>query len=137
MFYGLGIVSYCKKKAVDPYVPGATVWGMLTLPEIADGKPYTVVLDRDTILTNDFIMSHESVCRSDSAVPYDFYDTPTGVYYLYGIVWMTGEKREVPIVGDFLGYYGSSNGPPDSANVVIPLSGEVIFNFKLNVFREY
>lgn len=136
LFYGFGVISCYKKKSTDPYVPGATVWGMLNLPEIADGKPYTVVLDRDTILINDFIMSYESVCRSDSAVPYDFYDTPAGVYYLYGFVWMNGEKREGPRFGDFFGYYGSTNGPPGSANVVVPLSGEVIFCFKLNVFRE-
>ena len=133
LFQVCGILSCSRKKTTDPYVPGATVWGTVALPEIADGKPYAVVLDSDTILTNDFIMSHESVCRLETSVPYSFYDTPAGEYYLYGIVWTTGEKGKALRSGDFFGYYGSTNGPPDSANVVVPYSGEVIFDLILKV----
>jgi hypothetical protein len=79
--YGLSIIIGCKKKVPEPYVPGATVRGMLTLSEIANGKPYAVVLDSVTIITNDFIMSHESVCQSETAVQYSFYDTSSGEYY--------------------------------------------------------
>ena len=136
LFYGLGIFNCSKKRMIDPYVPGATVWGMLTLPEIADGKPYAVYLDSDTILTNVYIQSQKSICRYDSIVPYDFYDVPSGIYYLYGIVWMNGGEEELLRHGDFFGYYGGADGTPDSANVVIPSSGKVVLSFKLNVFRE-
>lgn len=135
LFYGLGVVSCCKKKITEPYVPGAMVWGMLTLPEIADGKPFAVVLDSDTTLTNDFIYASEGVCRSDTTIPYDFYDTPAGEYYLYGVVWTTSGKWETPKSGDFVGYYGSANSVPDSANVVVPASGEVVFNLTLKVVQ--
>jgi hypothetical protein len=137
LLYGLSLVSCCKKKTIDPYVPGATVWGTLTLPEIADGKPFAVVLDSDTVLTNDYyIYAAEGLCRSATTVPYSFYDTPAGEYYLYGVVWTTSGKWETPRSGDFFGYYGSSSGAPDSANVVVPSSGEAVLSFGLNVFRE-
>ena len=79
---------------------------------------------------------HHLFCRNDTVVPYSFYDVKEGRYYLHAIVWNSGNRDEEPKNGDFFGYYGTANRTPDSANVVVPSSGEVVFDLMLKVVVE-
>jgi hypothetical protein len=131
----LGMTT-CQKNPSDPYVPGATVWGYVILPEALDGNLFVAVLDRDTVAMNDnFIQGYETICRSDDSLPYAFYDVPSGEYYLYCAVFIDCDDWKVYSDADFFGYYGSTNGPPESANVVVPPYGEVVVDLTLKAIE--
>lgn len=120
----------------DPMQDSATINGTLYLPAEANGKEYVVLVDDDTDGDNGWIAATEGICGTETTVNYSISDVPAGTYYVYAIVRIVSDPDAGAEKGDYIGYYGSSNGSPSSANAVVPSSGTVTFDITMSVWEE-
>jgi hypothetical protein len=131
---GLTFVS-CNKKgpAENDITPNVT--GTLTLPAPAEGKTWTVIIDNDFDPGNGWVASGLGVCGAGTAVGYSIRDVPTGTYFIYAAVFVSGVDDLVP--GDYYGIYGGSLAdPPPLPNAIIPSSGTTTFDITLYRFGQ-
>lgn len=122
-------------QAPDGGVTGATVTGKLTLPGIAQGKKGTVTLF--TTLPPDGTPVASSGIAPDGTTVLDYVivGVPAGTYFLLAFVDVDRSGGTSSTPGDYVGWYGHNGdgNPPATANVVVPETGTVRFDFSLVV----
>ncbi len=111
----------------------ATVRGTLTLPAAAEGKTVFVLVDTNFDGDNYYVVSYEGILDSGTTHEYTINEVPSGTYYVYAGVCLTGNCEQGPQTGDYLGFYGTGATPPANANAVVPSSGTVELNISLSV----
>jgi len=123
---------------VDEYqdVTQTTVNGTLTLPEEAVNKEYVVIVDNDTEGDNGWAAATVGTCGSGTAVDYSITNVPAGTYYVYAVVRIVSAHDSPAEDGDYIGFYGSGEAPPDSANAIVSDSGTVTFDISLSTYND-
>lgn len=110
-----------------------TVTGTLTIPAPATGKPVYVILDNDMNGDNGYKYLASGACKSGTSGTYTFNKVGAGTYYLYAVVFLSGNTNQGPQSGDYYGIYGGTmNSPPQSPNAAVPSSGTVTFDINLD-----
>ncbi|MGD8306739.1 MAG: hypothetical protein PVF17_08810 [Ignavibacteria bacterium] len=118
----------------DGGIGSTTVTGTLTLPAVANGKTFAVIIDNDSDGDNGFLYSVTGTCSSGTTLNYSINNVAEGNYYIYAVVFVVGDTTQGPQTGDYLGIYGGTiSNPPTSRNASVPSSGTVTFNITLYV----
>jgi len=118
--------------STDSNETNATVEGTMTLPAVADGKTYSIVIDNDDDGLNGFIRLGTGVCGSSLAVEYSVKDVPEGDYYISAVVYVVSVPGMIPTSGDYGGFYGSDS-IPTSPNASVAAEGTANFDFDLTI----
>jgi hypothetical protein len=113
-----------------------TVNGTLTLPAEANGKEYIVIVDNDTEGDNGWINATVGTCVSGTTVDYSISNVPAGTYYIYAVVRIVSAHDSPAEDGDYIGFYGSGEAPPENANAIVPDSGTVTFDISLSTYDD-
>ena len=104
-----------------------TVNGTITLPEVAEGKQYSIYIDTDFDLVNGYTAIEEGACDSTLTIDYSIGEISEGSYFVFAFVDIDSSGGYTSF--DFLGVYG---GDPVTPNAVVPSSGSVTFDFSLD-----
>ncbi|MCJ7714132.1 hypothetical protein MUO66_06715 [Candidatus Bathyarchaeota archaeon] len=111
-----------------------TVTGTLTLPAAAASKTFFVAIDYDRNGDNGFKYSVTGTCGAETTENYTISNVAAGNYYIYAVVFVSGDISQGPQSGDYLGFYGGTiSNPPNSPNASVPASGTVTFDINLEV----
>jgi ABC-type Fe3+-hydroxamate transport system substrate-binding protein len=87
----------------DNVVTSHTVSGTVTLPASVNAKPWYVAIDDDLDGGNGMIAETTGVVTG-STFSYSIHNVPSGDYYVYGEVDLTGEKLGPLESGDYVGF---------------------------------
>jgi hypothetical protein len=114
---------------------GASVFGTLTLPATAPGKPFVAILalEAPSVVTEPTATIMQSV-PAGTTLDYRFENVPPGTYFLLTYVDVDESGGEGSTPGDFVGWYSptdTGNPPASGPNVVVPESGSVEYSFSL------
>ncbi len=124
--------SLYSETPVEP-VTGNTITGTITLPDLADGKNISIIIDTDTEGGNGSV-AVGSGTLSGTTYTYSIDGVADGNYYIYAVVNVVSETG-APQTGDFFGAYGItsiSDWPPSAPNSVVSGStGSTNFDFNL------
>jgi hypothetical protein len=104
--------------------PGtSTVSGNLSLPVNVTSEPYFVAIDNDFDGGNGVLYSEEGTTPGapTNTIPYSISGVASGTYYVYAVVWVTGDGNDGPTDGDYVGIDGGSlsGGLPGAPTVTI------------------
>lgn len=121
--------------APDSAATGASVFGTLTLPASAPGKPFVAILalEAENVITDRTATVMQSA-PAGTTIDYRFDGVPAGTYYLLTYVDVDESGGDSSTPGDFVGWYDPTNtgNPPASGpNVVVPESGSVEYSFNM------
>jgi hypothetical protein len=114
-------------------VTTADVNGTLTLPAVAIGQTYVVMIDGDTNGDNGEVKNTVGLCGNSTTVDYTINDVPSGTYYVYAVVYVVSSTGPLT-TGDYLGFYGTGASAPGSPNATVPTSGSVTLDITLSVY---
>jgi hypothetical protein len=113
---------------------GATVVGSLTLPAVADNKPFEVrVLSTLNNPLTSTVASTSGRTGTAATLDYSIANAPAGTYFVLGFVDVDESGGDASTPGDYAGWFGhdGDGDPPGSPNAVVPTDGSVRFDFSL------
>jgi len=111
----------------------ATITGTLTLPGTASGaSAFARVIDSIATAASP-IAETTATTTGATTLDYAITQVPAGTYFLLGFVDVDGSGGTSSTTGDYRGWFGHTGdgNPPAVANVVVPASGTVTFDFSL------
>lgn len=113
-----------------------TVNGTLNLPAEANSAVWYLLVDNDINGDNGSVSMGTGTCGSGTTVSYNIENVPTGVYYIYAVVFVASDGRQGPQTGDYLGIYGSdfSNNIPGNPNANVS-TGTNTFDIDLVIMQ--
>jgi hypothetical protein len=112
---------------------GASVAGTLTLPATAQGAGYFVRLAIGVSTVTAPVAETTGTTTGTTSLAYEIRDVPSGTYFLLGFVDVDASGGTASTPGDYAGWYGHNGdgNPPAAANVVVPDTGTVRYDFAL------
>lgn len=116
--------------------PGAIVSGTITLPESVTEKPYFVIVDEDTNAENGYVGIAEGTITG-SSINYGVAAIEIGEYFIYAVVYNSGDSASAPAAGDYFGAWSADSIEdwPDSAEAAaITANNGITFDFDFELF---
>ena len=111
----------------------ATIEGTLNLPFEANGKTWAVLIDDDRDGDNGYVKMGMGTCGTGINISYSITDVPTGIYYVYAVVFVVSDGSQGPQNGDLYGIYGGQlpDNMPASPNANVSSSNHT---FDIDLF---
>jgi hypothetical protein len=119
--------------ATGDLTAGASVAGTLTLPGAAQGASTFVRLAVSPIAVTTPAAEATGTTTGTTSLDYVISDVPSGTYFMLAFVDVDASGGTASTAGDYSGWYGHNGdgNPPTAANVVVPDSGTVRYDFTL------